>query len=99
MDGERHQAACPGTGSGGVAVVVTGMASSFFRPSRARWDRIFVSIVSGLLIVILNRFWACVAGGMSFARELEVESTSGRPIVDEDIDPAALLQLGLNARL
>lgn len=35
---------------GGAACAATGASSSFFRPSRTRWNRILVSIASGLLI-------------------------------------------------
>lgn len=47
---------------------------------------------------VLDRWWAFVAGGMSMARELDVETTSGRSIVEDDIDSGPFLQLGVNGR-
>jgi hypothetical protein len=45
-----------------------------------------------------ERFWVFGAGGYSFGRELEIESTGGRSLLDEDIDGSPFVQVGLNFR-
>jgi hypothetical protein len=47
---------------------------------------------------IANRFWLSLAGGVSFARQMEVETTSGTSLQKSDIDPGAFIQTGFTFR-
>ena len=47
---------------------------------------------------ITGKFWASIVGGMAFGRELDIETPSGRNIVDDDIDAAPFIRAGVTMR-
>lgn len=42
--------------------------------------------------------WAYLAGGLSFARNLEIEDLQSNSLQEDDIDAAPFVQFGLNLR-
>lgn len=47
---------------------------------------------------LANLIWLNLAGGVSLARRMEIETTSSTSLQEDDIDPGAFIQAGLNFR-
>jgi len=47
---------------------------------------------------INDHFWAYINGGVSLAKNLNIEDTSNNRLLESDVDPGGFVQLGLNLR-
>ena len=45
-----------------------------------------------------DHFWAQISGGVSFAREMEIETLSSATLQEDDVDAAPFVQAGVNIR-
>jgi len=45
-----------------------------------------------------DQIWAYLSGGVSFARELDIETTSDLDLLEDDIDAGPFLRVGMNLR-